>query len=114
MKDEREIGNVASTNKWWSSRDASMSSYRASTFYSDAQKLAAERLRLGLNLVYASRAIHVNYRQKFITIKVEHPVVRDRRALALLEQDYERLGYKKRVSAQGVIYRIPKVDTELA
>ena len=105
----KELDTQASPNRWWAARDASLKSYAQSTTYSEQQKVAAEAMRLGLDLVYANRGIHINYRQKFITVKVDGARVRDRRELALLEQDYERRGYKKAVTNQGVIYRIPRV-----
>ena len=63
-----------------------------------------------LDLVYSAREIYVTYRKKFINVKVEAGLVRDRRQLAVLEQDFERRGITKLVSAQGIIYRIPKVN----
>lgn len=61
-----------------------------------------------LDLVYANRGIHVNYRQKFITVKVDQARVKDRRNLDLLEQEWEAKGVRKCSSAQGVIYRIAR------
>lgn len=89
--------------------DARMRNIAGASTYSDAQKVQAERMKLGLDMVYASKGIYINFRLKFITIKVESPLVRDRKTLALLEQDYEKAGITKQVTAQGVIYRIKKV-----
>ena len=89
--------------------DARMRNIAMASKYSDAQKIQAERMKLGLEMVYASNGIYINFRLKFITIKLESPMVRDRKTLALLEQDYEKAGITKQVSAQGVIYRIMKV-----
>jgi hypothetical protein len=105
---EKELDTQASGNKWWSKKDARMKSYAYSTTYSEQQKIAAERVKLGLELCYANKDIHINFRKKFITIKVEKPLVRDRKNLKLLEAEYEDRGYKKCVSAQGIIYRIPR------
>ena len=104
----RELDTQSAPNRWWAARDASIKSYDQSTTYSEQQKVAAEAMRLGLDLVYANKGIHINYRQKFITVKVDGAQVRDRRELALLEQDYEQRGYRKAVTNQGVIYRIPR------
>ena len=90
-------------------RDAAQRSYIASTHYSDKQKVAAERMKLALELVYFARAFHLNYRDRFIAIKLDRPTVRDRRNLAVMEADWAAAGIVKRVSAQGIIYRIPKV-----
>lgn len=90
--------------------DARARSYAASTHYSQAERNAAERIRLVLDLVYSARTIYVTYRKKFINVKVEAGLVRDRRQLAALEQDFEQRGITKLVSAQGIIYRIPKAN----
>ena len=94
---------------WAAARDAAVRSYAASTKYTQAQKILAERIKLGLEMVYAAAAIHVNFREKFIAIKVDQPCVRDRINLNLLEKDYQAQGITKAESAQGIIYRIPRV-----
>ena len=77
--------------------------------YSDKEKIIAERMKLGLELCYYNRNIHINYRKKFIAVKIDKPKVKDRKNLSLLENDYESAGYVKKATAQGIIYRIPKV-----
>lgn len=95
--------------KFAAMRDARMKSYAASTAYSEAQKVQAERMKLGLELVYGGKAFYVTFRQKFIVVKVDGAVVKDKKTLALLEADYEKAGIKKAVTAQGISYRIAKV-----
>lgn len=104
------IDTHESTSKFAAFMDARVRSYAASTHYSQAERTAAERIRLALDLVYSAREIYVTYRKKFINVKVEAGLVRDRRQLADLEQDFERRGITKLVSAQGIMYRIPKVQ----
>jgi hypothetical protein len=89
-------------------RDARMRNFAMSSKYNEAQKIQAERMKLGLDMVYSARAFHINYRMKFIAIKIENPVVRDRKNLKLLEKDYEAQGILKEVTPQGIIYRIKK------
>lgn len=91
------------------SRDASMKSFAASTHYTEAEKITAERVKLGLELVYSTRAIYVTYRKKFVSIKLDQPHVRDRVNLKFLETEYEQKGYIKASTPQGITYRIPKV-----
>jgi len=88
--------------------DARMRNIKMSSGYTDAQKVQAERMKLGLEMVYSTNEIHINFRLKFITIKLESPLVRDRKNLALLEKDYNRAGITKQISAQGIIYRIKR------
>lgn len=103
--DTRSAGKFA----WFAARDARMRSYENSCSYTEAEKNRAERMRMGLSLVYGAREFHIEYRKKFISLKIDHPVVRDRKSLALLESDYTALGIVKRVTNQGITYRIPKI-----
>ena len=104
-----ELDSKAAPFAWVAARDAAMKSYAASTLYTEAQKVRAERMKLGLELCYSTSAIYINPRNKFIAIKVDKPTVRDRKNLALLEKDYEKLGdITKAVTKQGITYRIAK------
>ena len=94
---------------WAAARDAAMKSYAASTFYTEAQKVRSERMKLGLELVYSFKQAYITYRKKFITIKLDQARVKDRKTLTLLEQDYTVEGsITKVVTDQGVTYRIAR------
>ena len=93
---------------WFAARDARMRSFANASLYTEAEKNRAERMRMGLTLVYSAKEFHIEYRKKFISLKIDKPVVRDRKTLALLESDYNLLGVVKRVTNQGITYRIPK------
>jgi hypothetical protein len=90
-------------------RDASMRAIAMWSHYTDKERVRAERIKIGLEMVYNAKCIHINPRGKFIAIKVDQPRVRDRKNLALLEKDYELLAITKVVTEQGVTYRIPKI-----
>jgi hypothetical protein len=90
-------------------RDASMRAIAMWSHYTDKERVRAERMKLGLEMVYNAKGIHINPRGKFIAIKVDQARVRDRKMLALLEKDYELLAITKVVTEQGVTYRIPKI-----
>jgi hypothetical protein len=90
-------------------RDASMRAIAMWSHYTDKERVRAERMKLGLEMVYNAKGIHINPRGKFIAIKVDQPRVRDRKTLTLLEKDYELLAITKVVTEQGVTYRIPKI-----
>lgn len=94
---------------FYAARDARMKSYAAESTYSEAQKVQAARMKLALEMCYATEAVHVNYRAKFIALKVENPQVRDRKVLKAFESDWEALGIVGVATNQGIIYRIPKV-----
>jgi hypothetical protein len=104
-----ELDTKAAPFAWIAARDAAMKSYAASTLYTDAQKVRAERMKLGLEMVYAARSAFITYRKKFVTIKLDQARVRDRKTLALLEQDYTAQGdITKVVTDQGITYRIAR------
>jgi len=93
-------------NKWWAARDARMRNYANSTRYTEFQRIAAERMKLALELVYRAKGIYIAYGKKGISLKVDHPRVIDRYELSLLEAGWEQAGIIKKVTAQGVIYRL--------
>jgi len=93
---------------WFAARDARMRSYENASLYTEAEKNRAERMRMGLTLVYRAKEFHIEYRKKFISVKIDKAMVYDRKSLALLESDYNAIGVVKRVTGQGVTYRIPR------
>ena len=104
-----ELDSKAAPFAWVAARDAAMKSYAASTLYTEAQKVRAERMKLGLEMVYSARSAFITYRKKFVTIKLDQARVRDRKTLALLEQDYTAQGdVTKVVTDQGITYRIAR------
>jgi hypothetical protein len=106
---ERELDTPsAGFYAYAAARDAAQRSYAASTHYTEKQKIAAERMKLVLEMMYSARAFHVNYRDRFIAIKIDSPRVIDRANLATMETEWATAGVVKRATAQGIIYRIPK------
>ena len=100
--EHKSAGNFA----WFAERDARMQSAVNSSLFSDSQKIRAERVRLGLEMVYSAEKIYIEFRKKFISIKVNKPNVRDRKGLALLETSYKDEGFEKCKTSQGITYRI--------
>jgi len=90
-------------------RNARMRATAMWSHYTQAERVRAERMKLGLELCYSARGFYINPREKFIAIKIDNPTVRDRRSLAMLEKQYDKEGIKKIVTNQGVTYRIAKV-----
>lgn len=93
-------------NKWWAARDARMRNYANSTRYTDHQKTAAERMKIVLEMVYTAKGVYIAYGKKGISLKVDGAVVRDRKELSFLEEGWSTAGIVKKVSPQGVIYRL--------
>ena len=103
--DSKAAGNYA----WFAARDARMNSAVNSSLYSDQQKLKAERAKLALELCYYAKEIHIEFRKTFISVKVDKAQVKDRKNLAMLEMCYTNEGIEKRVTNQGITYRIYRV-----
>jgi hypothetical protein len=109
MKAQELESKSAGYYAYAAARDASMRAIAMWSHYTDRERVRAERMKLGLEMVYNAKGIYVNPRGKFIAVKVDKPQVRDRKNLALLEKDYELLGITKVLTEQGVTYRIPKI-----
>ena len=82
----QELATQEAPNKWWAARDARMRNYANSTRYTEQQKIAAERMKLALELVYSAKAVYIAYGKTGISLKVDGARVRDRRELALMEE----------------------------
>jgi len=89
-------------------RDARMRNEAMKSTYSDSERVRAERMRVGLECVYRSKEIHINYRKKFIAVKLSNAIVRDRASVADLERFYALEGISKEITPQAIIYRIPR------
>ena len=106
---ERELDTKgAGFYAYAAARDDRMRAAAMWSHYTEAERVRAERMKLALELCYSAKNFYINPRGKFITIKVENPRVKDRSNLELLEEDYAAQGIIKIVTAQAVIYRIPK------
>ncbi len=100
----KELDTQEAPYKWLAARDARMRNIVNATRFTDAQKTRAERMKLVLEMVYASRAVHINYRKTKIAIKIDSAQVVDRVNLRALEAEWTQAGVTKTQSAQGVIY----------
>jgi hypothetical protein len=105
MLKARNIDREESTFPWVAARDARMRSYAASGGYTERQKIKCEAMKLALELVYKCKEIHLNYRKKFVAIKIDAPTYVDRKQLKLLEGDWGS-NVAKILTPQGIIYRV--------
>jgi hypothetical protein len=92
---------------YFAAQDAAVKSYAASTHYTSQQKLNAERKKLVLEMAYYGE-VHINYRKKFVALKVVNTNVQNRKLLQELEQDFSAQNIVRVQTPQGVVYRIPK------
>lgn len=100
------IDTQEAPNKWWAAQDARMRNIVNMSQYSESDKIRAERMKLALELVYSAKSVYIAFGKKGISLKVDGADVRDRKNLKLLEADWTTAGVVKKISPQGVIYRI--------
>jgi len=100
------IDTQEAPNKWWAAQDARMRNIVNMSQYSESDKIRAERMKLALELVYSAKSVYIAFGKKGISLKVDNAEVRDRKNLKLLETDWTTAGVVKKISPQGVIYRI--------
>ena len=93
-------------NKRWAAQDARMRNIANKSRYSQAIQIQIERMKMAMTLVYAASGIYEAFGKKGISIKVDGARVKDNKNLALLEKDWTAEGVTKKVSEQGVIYRL--------
>jgi hypothetical protein len=91
---------------FFAARDASLKSAVNASRFSASQKLRAERMKLGLEMVYAAEQVSITNCKKWIRVKVHKATIKDRKHLALLESDWALEGITKVYTDQGVIYHV--------
>lgn len=79
----------------------------ACTYTREQQCLAQRALDL-LDTAYAYADSYINYRKKFIAVKIEGAMRRDRKLAAEAVSILEDKGYQVVSTAQGIVVRIPR------
>lgn len=74
--------------------------------YSQKERDVAQTAFDLLDEVYAYENMYINYRKTFISIKIDSPLVRDRKLLREIESVLEERHVVKVKSPQGVLYRM--------
>ena len=96
--------------KYAAAIDARIRSTVAQQQYSQVQIAKCYRMKYALELVYKYKDTHINFRNRFTAaIKLEDPIVVDRKSLRNLEKDWSadpNLTVEKKKSKQGIIYQV--------
>ena len=90
-------------------RDANRYSDECRMLYTAKERAQAETLCDIVTMAYAGKQVYITFRKTFISIKVDAPIVRDRKIVRELEEICTENGYVKARSAQGLAYQIPNV-----
>lgn len=93
-------------NKRWASQDARQRNLSNKSHYSYRIQTQVERMKMVLTVLYTARNIYEAYGKRGISIKLDHASVKDRQNLELIEAEWAEQGVTKRISDQGVIYRL--------
>jgi hypothetical protein len=96
----------AATTKWWAAKDAALRSDRNKSLWNSNQVARATEVHVLAQLFYHARGFYVSYGTLGISIKVDGARIRDHAGLARFEKDLHKKGIRKKISAQGVIYRL--------
>jgi hypothetical protein len=93
---------------WFSIQDAQARNLANQGRHSAANQQRAQEMREQLDKLYTHQGVFVNYRQKFISVKVNHAQAKSMFDLTKQELTWMRQGVSRAVTQQGVIYRIPR------
>lgn len=94
--------------KWWAAQDARMRNIANKSRYSQSIQTQIDRMIMVMDMVYAAKGVYEAYGKQGVSIKVDGAVVKDKTNLRALEAEWTARGFVKKVSAQGVIYRLTK------
>lgn len=92
--------------KWWAARDAQQRNIANASHHDLNDKIKADRMKLVLDDLYYSKKIYIAYGKKGISIKIDGARVINDKSLSLMEQQWDLEGIIKKVSSQGIIYKI--------
>jgi hypothetical protein len=76
--------------------------------YSLSQQCLAQRALDLLDVAYAYANSYINYRKKFMAVKIEGAIKRDRKLAAEAVSILEGKGYSVVSTPQGIVVRIPR------
>jgi len=91
-------------NKWWAAQDARQRNLNNKSHYPYATQRQIDRMMVALGEVFTGK-IYDAYGKKGVSIKIEG-IPRNKTTLAWLEEEWTKLGFIKKISPQGVIYRL--------
>ena len=100
-KDADSNKQGAALNAYYRNRDM------ACTYTREQQCLAQRALDL-LDTAFAYARSYINYRKKFMAVKIEGAMKRDRKLAAEAVSILEGKGYEVVSTAQGILVRIPR------
>jgi hypothetical protein len=92
--------------KWYAAMDAQRRNTNNKSHFPQAIQVQIERMKMVMGMVYAAKGVYEAYGKRGVSIKVDGAIVKDRTNLRALEAEWTVKGFVKKISAQGVIYRL--------
>ena len=92
--------------KWYAAMDAQRRNTNNKSHFPQDIQVQIERMKMVMGMVYAAKGVYEAYGKRGVSIKVDGAQVKDRTNLRALEAEWTVKGFVKKVSAQGVIYRL--------
>ena len=102
----KTIHTEEAPTKWYAAQDARMRNIANKSRFPDSIQVQITRMMIVLDMVYAAKGIYEAYGKKGVSIKVDGADVKDAKNLRELEAEWAQKGFTKKVSPQGVIYRL--------
>lgn len=96
------------TNKRGAALNAYFRNREMACTYTREQQCLAQRALDILDTAFAYAESYINYRKKFIAVKIAGCIKRDRKLAALAIEIFEDKGYSVVSTPQGMVVRIPR------
>ena len=101
-----QIRTEEAPTKWFAAMDARMRNTANKSRYPQAIQLQIDRMVMVMDMVYSAKGVYEAYGKKGVSVKVDGAVVKDKSNLRALEAEWTAKGFVKKISPQGVIYRL--------
>jgi hypothetical protein len=93
---------------WQAAADCQRRNRANYRLYTKFQRELAETTVSMVGIAYHYDNLYVNFRKKFISVKVAGAKIRNKKDSLLLDNIFGDKGYTKAITPQGVIFRIPR------
>ena len=100
------INTEEAPTKWFAAQDAQRRNSNNKSHYALAIQNQITRMLTVMDMVYAAKGIYEAYGKKGVSVKVDGAVIKDKTNLRALEAEWTAKGFVKKISPQGVIYRL--------
>jgi len=102
----RELNTQEAPTKWFAAMDAQRRNTNNKSHFPQTVQNQITRMLTVMDMVYSAKGVYEAYGKKGVSIKIDGAVVKDRKNLVALEQEWTAKGFVKKVSPQGIIYRL--------